>query len=71
MGQGLKQGFAEIVMRSPGRYEISFLHLVPQNDVHEMQTCQDHMNPEHCSSSCVKSDAGLSGLSSREVQHGQ
>ena len=34
MGQGVANGFREIVMRSPGRYELSLLHYYDNNDKH-------------------------------------
>ena len=37
MGQGLKNGFAEVVMRSPGRYEISLFHLLQEDEASTSQ----------------------------------
>jgi tRNA(Arg) A34 adenosine deaminase TadA len=58
MRQGLKDGFSEVVMRSPGRYEISLLHLLPgiENRISSTRLKlpslpdlpQDLLQPIHC-----------------------
>ena len=63
--QGLKHGFAELVMRSPGRYEISLKHLLQQ------QRQQQQKQPVHQANKDGKSEQSLvvavSSLPSRKI----